>query len=476
MLPFLRAAQSQARAQQRKLVMQSGTAAVQVRSTLLRTLWCAALVVGWFSAASAPAQEPPSTVYPAPTVWWQVYDPAALLSLNIKISLADYATIQADETFDIEVPAEFWVDNIDPNPGSWAILIRRKSATPIGEKISYRMSFEQKIGAGSTRWVNVKSLSLENGDDHNVVAEGLAWFLHRQAASADYLPGLAAWARLTMHVVGPDGEIDVRPQGVYLNAELPDKRFLQNRFLWTSSSTSWLYKQDDIGLPELKEWPNDSSGPETDSPAYLALDYSPFQKAVVVRKQVLNPPPNDADLELDLNHWINTRSLLRLGAVNAFTANPDELFNHAKNYFWADFGDTAENHAPRLYFPWDLDAAIRAPDASIYGTISGSGKKFTVKQHPYQEVILNHPTFRQDYNDIMNELLEGPLAVGPVQSFLDDAEALLTDALLADPNNQIGNTPAAVAQQFSALRAWAALRHANVSAQVQQNGPPPPRN
>jgi len=312
----------------------------------------AVLLVGCLSTATVLAEEEtPATVYPAPTKWWQVYDPAVLLSLNVQLKAEDYETIQTDETFDIEVEGVFWVDNIEPNPGSWKASIRRKSATPIGEKISYRLKLETNIDTGIARWNNIRSFSLENGDDQDVVSEGLAWFLHRQAASADYRPGLAAWANLTMHVVGADESIDVRPQGVYLNVELPDKRFLQNRGMWTSSSTSWLYKQDDIGLPELKEWPNDSKGPESDSPAYLALNYSPFQKEIVVRKQVQNPVPNDTVLEKDLNHWINMESLLRLGAANAYAVNPDELFNHAKNYFWADFGDTEENHSPRLYFP-----------------------------------------------------------------------------------------------------------------------------
>jgi hypothetical protein len=432
-----------------------------------------ALLAG--SLFNARAEESPATLYPAPASWSAVYHTGALLSLNVQLTADDYATIQTDETFDIKVPAVFWVDNIAPNPGSWEITIRRKSATPIGEKISYRVAFQSKIGSGSTRWANLKSLSLENGDDQDVVSEGLAWFLHRQAWSDDYKPGLAAWTTLTMHVIGEDGTIEVRPQGVYLNVELPDKRFLQNRGLWTSRSISWLYKQDDIGLPELKEWPHDSSGPESDSPAYQALNYQPFQKAVVVRKTVQNPPPNDDQLEAELNYWTNMESMLRLGAVNAFTANPDELFNHGKNYFWADFGDTVGNHVPRLYFPWDLDAAIRSPDASIYGTMSGGGNKATLKQHPFQEIILNHPAFRVQYNGIMAELLDGPLSLDVVHDFLNAAQELLTEALLADPNNRIGNTPEAVADHFNGLRAWAVLRHLSVSAQLEADGPPAPR-
>lgn len=453
-----------------------------------------AVIASSLLTTSLIAPKAAASVYPAPTKWTEVYDPTALLSLNVQLTAEDYATIQADETFDIEVPAVFWVDNIDPNPGAWNIFIRRKSATPIGEKISYRIKLDSKIGPGKARWVNIKSLSLENGDDNNVVSEGLAWFLHRQAWNDNYQPGLAAWVTLTMHVVGPvlsdeglpvcdpnTGEpltqIDVRPQGVYVNVELPDKRFLENRGKWTSTSVSWLYKQDDIGPAELKEWPYDSTSPESDSPAHLALNYSPFQKEIVVRKKVQNPPPNDTELKSQLDRWINMDSMLRLGAVNAFAVNPDELFNHAKNYFWADFdnpGQTTDNR--RLYYPWDLDAAIRDPKASIYGTITGGGRKTTVSQHPYQQIILNHPAFRTQYNDIMSELLAGPLAVDVIHGFLNGAQALLTEALLADPNNQIGNTPQAIAAHFDSLRAWTVARHKSVLQQLIDNGPPSPRD
>jgi hypothetical protein len=431
-----------------------------------------ALGVAWlsvfFAANQVLAQGQPATVYSAPTTWSEVYNPKALLSLNVKLSADEFAIIRADETFDIEVPAIFWLDNIDPNPGSWNISIRRKSATAIGDKVSYRIAFESKIGTGSSRWVNIKGLSLENGDDMDIVSEGLAWYLHRRAWSEDYKPGLAAWTTLTLHLVQADGTVVVRPQGVYVNVELPDKRFLENRGLWTKTSISWLYKQDDIGLPELKEWPVDSAGPAIDSPAYAALAYSPFQAAFLAQKAVQNPPPDDLQLEADLTYWINLKGMLRLGAVNAFTANPDELFNHAKNFFWADFGDASLNHAPRLYFPWDLDAAIRSPNASIYGTLSGGGKKLTLKQHPYQEIILNHPVFGPQYDAIMGELLSGAFDVNAVNSFLNDAEILLTPALLADPNNKIGNTPQAIADHFNNRRTWTALRHEDVRKQLQK--------
>ncbi|MGA0098773.1 MAG: CotH kinase family protein [Steroidobacteraceae bacterium] len=408
-----------------------------------------------------------------------VYDPSQLRGLNVELSEQDYQTIRYDETFDIEVPAVFWADG---EAERFNATIRRKSATAIGDKVSYRMKIQSRTDDASVKtWRDIRTLSLENGDDQDVVREGLAWYLHRLAGTTDYQPGLAAWAELTLHVVvsgvdelgQPFSYVDERPQGVYVNVEMVDKQFLKNRGLWVSDQ-SWLYKQDDIGLPELKDWPLDDEVAEFPSPAYDALSYSPFQAEVQVRKRVVNPTPSDSVLQQDLEGWINMETLLRLGAVNAYTANPDELFNKGKNFYWADFSGTGDDR--RLYFPWDLDSVIRGTSSGIYATVEQGRRKSTLSQHPYQSVILNHPTYRAQFNTIMQQLLDGPMSVTAVHAFLDQAEALLTPALLADPNAKIGSTPEAVAGYFSSLRAWIVDRHANVQSQLTANGPPAPRS
>lgn len=40
--------------------------------------------------------------------------------------------------------------------------------------------------------------------------------------------------------------------GVYVNAEQRDKQMLRNRGLWTEDET-WIFDQDDIGVPEIEE-------------------------------------------------------------------------------------------------------------------------------------------------------------------------------------------------------------------------------
>jgi hypothetical protein len=241
-----------------------------------------------------------------------------------------------------------------------------------------------------------------------------------------------------------------------------------NRGIWSVADT-FLYKQDDIGLPEIKESPTG-----LDSPAYKALNYSPFQATVKSGKRILNPTPSDAVLEQQLNYWINMDTMLRLGAVNAYTDNPDELFNKGKNYFWADY-ETAFGDFRRVYFPWDLDASIRSTTAGIYGTVTTGGRKATVTQHPYQQVILNHPTFRTQYNQTMLELMDGQMSVSETISFLNQLQPVLVDALVADPNGKLGSTPEEVVSHFDYLRNWVTLRDANVRSQISKNGPPSPR-
>jgi hypothetical protein len=171
--------------------------------------------------------------------------------------------------------------------------------------------------------------------------------------------------------------------------------------------------------------------------------------------------------------------MLSLGALNAYTDNPDELFNKGKNYFWVDFSTSAADFR-RHYFPWDLDASIRNAGARIYGTLSQTVNKrrqtvTSVTQHPYQSLVLNHPEFRVRFNALFLDLLDNQLKVSELQADITDFEALLKDALLQDSQNQIGNDHETVALYFDYLRDWVAARDAAIRKQIRENGPPAPR-
>jgi hypothetical protein len=176
--------------------------------------------------------------------------------------------------------------------------------------------------------------------------------------------------------------------------------------------------------------------------------------------------PSDAQLEVLLNQYIEMQAMLTQGAIDAFLDNNDALFSHSKNYSFVDFADGSK----RRYFPWDLDAIFRSNTSSIYGTVSA---KNTLVQHPFELTILNHPTFRQQYNSIMLALTDpaGPLSETALYAFIDAAQAAVQPALDADPflldEWRTG--------EWVRLKSWISARIPNVRAQVTANNAPAPR-
>ena len=131
--------------------------------------------------------------------------------------------------------------------------------------------------------------------------------------------------------------------------------------------------------------------------------------------------PSDAQLESLLNQYIEMQAMLTQGAIDAVMDNNDALFNHSKNYSFVDFADGRK----RRYYPWDLDAVFRSTTAGIYGRLSSRGK---LTQQPFELAILNHPTFREQYNAILISLTDpsGPLAEANLHAFLDAAAAVVS--------------------------------------------------
>ena len=384
--------------------------------------------------------------------WPDVFNPFQILTLNLQLSDQDWDTIRHDTTNEIEVPAMFWADGETPI----RVSVRRKSsralpseADPI--KIGLKIDINELVDG--QKWRDLTKVSLENGADSGVVQEGLAWNLHRMASgSYGYQAAFASWVQVRIN-----GQLI----GVFVNAEQRDKQMLRNRGLWIDDET-WIFDQDDIGVPEIEEG-------DGFSPTYDALCYVPFQVASK-RGSGTCSTPSDAVLATQLPLLVNMPGMLTQGAVDAYTDNPDALLSHGKNFQFVDFIDpnNTGKDTRRLYFPWDLDAVFRSTSGNIYA--SGSGRKVSLS--PYQEVILRHPVFRAQYNQIMLNLLNGPLSVGNIQSFLNQAEATISPALANDP---FPTTEASPANEFAQLRAWVAARDLNVRAQLSANGPPQPR-
>src|SRR5688572_33444457 len=103
--------------------------------------------------------------------WPAIYDPLVLRTLNLQMSHEDWQTIQHDETFDVWVPTMLWLDGEEPI----LVAIRRKSADALTNapgywKVSYKIDINEY--ASGPNWHSLRTLSLDNGDDADVVSEG----------------------------------------------------------------------------------------------------------------------------------------------------------------------------------------------------------------------------------------------------------------------------------------------------------------
>ncbi|MBW8041521.1 MAG: hypothetical protein FVQ85_16205 [Planctomycetes bacterium] len=386
--------------------------------------------------------------------WPGIFEPTQLLTLNIQtVNPSDWDVIRYDMTFNIEVPALFWADGEEDN--KLYVSVRRKSGDALpSETDPYKISLKVDINEYITgqKWHSLNKLSLENGDDQDVVAEGLACNLHRMASAPEGY-GYDAWRGNWVKVY-----VNGVYRGVYVNVEQINKQFLRNRDLYVKDQV-WLYKQE--GQTDFLLKVGDALNPA--SPAVLALCYEPFGSKKYSGQ--LCPTPDDDNLVADMNEWVNIQGMLAMEATDALNANTDGLFNHYKNNYFLDFDDGSGQK--RRYIPWDVDSVMGKVDMDIYKNDRGTTT--------WQQIILGNPTLRSHYNRITRDLLNGPLSEANIHAFLDLIEPVLTDALAADPYNQL-STPglAGVQERFNSLQSWISDRIANVMAQVDADEPLPP--
>jgi len=388
--------------------------------------------------------------------WPEVFEPSLLMTLNLEMDPSDWDTIRYDLTFDIEVPAQFWADGETPI----TVAVRRKSALALPDetdpfKIALKIDINELVSG--QEWHGLRKLSLENGDDDNVLSEGIACNIHRMASGPEgynyVAPSFyASWIVLNVNGVS---------RGVYVNNEQHDKRFLENRGLYIQDET-WLYKRPGDNTVELKV--GDDLNPK--SPGVEALCYDPFVFADDPNGNLIPvggvcPVPDDPNLVAMTNEWVNIKAMLAMEGTNAFVGNPDSLFSNTKNVYFLDF-NIPSNPRKRMYFPWDQDSPMESLDFDIYN-LAGS----TI----WRDIILANTTFRSHYNQILVDLLNGPLSGANISAFIDDIRTPeLIAALTADPHNQIGGS-VEVLERFVEIENWYSDRVVNVLAQIYLDEP-----
>lgn len=462
---------------------------------LLALMLVPVLAVGLLTAPAASTTSPVDTLYD-PTVvrdfaiemeplpgWappegsvlpldWEVWTPeerdayvASDPDLRALAVAAAWDTVRFDITNTLRLKARFKA-TVDGTAYDLVVAIRRKSSRALpSEADPHKVGLKVRFGdyvKGQT-FLGVSQLSLENGGDVSPLHEGMAWQLH-QAASIDGFYGAghnaarASWVNLSVN-----GE----HLGVYTSVEDRNKQFLRNRGLWTSGST-WFYKQDDLGMPELDEGPDPlSDGTVVHSPTFSRLCFSPF-RPTTGEYAATCAVPSDGLLDDELNATINVQQLLTEAAIDAYLVNHDALMK-GKNYFYLDRLDRI-----RAFYPWDLDAVFRAPTGNIYAESVSYNRRGVASytQTEWQSLLLNHPVLRPQYNQIVLGLLNGPLASARLDILLNSVQPQLQVALANDPyfGYVVTSSPE---EHFTALRSWFASREAEVRRQVSANLPAP---
>jgi hypothetical protein len=398
--------------------------------------------------------------------WPDVFDPTLLMTLNIQMDSNDLNTILNDTNFEIELPAWFWA-NGEENQKIW-VSVRRKSGDPIDAndltytKVSFKIDINEYNvddpcdpcypGPPGTveMWHGIKKLSLENGDDNNVLREGIACNLHQMAsgpAGYGYDPWRANWVKFYVNGVY---------YGVYINAEHLDKTFMINRglYIWHES---WLYQYR--GPHRFSLEIGDDLNPK--SPAIDDLCYFPFAHgnagSDLYPSGGICSAPTGSTLETQLNDLINMQSMLTMAVVNIFLANPDSLFTRSRNSHFLDFNlDNPSETRKRMYFPWDVDASFKSTTFDIYQM-----------SEEYPALIFGNPAFKAQYDQIMIDLLTGPLCEVKINALIDAIEPVLTDAVAADKCNKLDSPGVAgVVEEFDSIRNWFSNRIDNVFSQL----------
>lgn len=352
-----------------------------------------------------------------------VYNPDQLLEFHLSMSAGDLATVQNDCSFTTYVPADLQCG--DGPVIKVGVRHKRSGGTRkpgLKIDINHYVDGQTFFGLRKMDWENGVGSSVDGcGEDGSsseaLLSEYLGWRFHVRSGE---MTSRAAFVQVTMNGA---------PMGVFLSVEPVDKPFVKSR---TGDASGWIWKFS--GSPGDGQQTN--AGVDDPYDDYFCF----FQK-----NGCATPPA--AELAAELPVKLDIRQLLTVGGVNALIANHDAIMLKLNNYIYYDYAG-----GPRLYFPWDLDTAMRDSYDVFTGSVAGGTTVYT-------DALFT--SWEDDYDDILTALLAGPLAPDPIDAEIDRAVDVAGAALEADP--YVGGDATAAG---AALKGWWADRHAEVSEQV----------
>ena len=411
--------------------------------------------------------------WPEPN-WPEIFEPNRLLTFYIEMDPCDWHDIINNHPItdpnvglrgclpeEIERPAWFWMEGEQALKIKVAVRRKKGEAFPdendpckVALKIDINQYYPEDPNA-ATEWHGLKKLSLEvNIDAVDAIAEGVAVNIHRMASATEgygWPVWHANWCKLYVNGVY---------KGLYANVEQYDKQHLKHRNIYDAHGHTWLYKNHDCeGKFVLRV--GDDTYPR--SQAVEALCYNPFYSDLPETQSSggLCSVPDDANVIADMNQWVDMKRMLSSAAIDAFLSNSDPLFEASNNtYFWdPNINEPNLIGKKRLYFPWDVDASFKAYTRDIYYTGSS-----------WANLLLDIPVFRSQYNQIMRDLLAGPLTEENIYALLDTIEPVIAHAISVDPYDKVGDA----ATQIDTLKTWFSNRIINVHNQVYFDEPQMP--
>jgi hypothetical protein len=353
-----------------------------------------------------------------------VFNPEQLLDYELTMSPADWQTVLGDTTYSIERPANLRCVGLEPQ----SVGVRRKRSGGT-HKVGLKIDINALV-AGQ-RYFGLKSLTWENGSSSgsasdgaigDVVTEYLAWRVFARSGAAG---SRAALMRLTVNGAAV---------GVYANVESVDKTFLASRFI---DDSGWLYKKSGGDGDGLKTHESDGLAEANPYDDYFCFWGMPGPGACAV----------PGDLATSLPQRLQLDQMLRVGAVNALLGNTDSPILKDNNYFYYDWA------GGRAYLPWDLDTVMQSTYDVFTGNVPGGVSS-------YRDVLYSH--WEDDYDQILTDLLAGPLALAIVHAEIDRVGGVAGAALDADPFAE----GAPISDDLTALRSWWTSQHGQVQDQL----------